>query len=258
MAVANLAQRLGGRLRFVEAEASVAIPARFNGPPESANGGFTCGTVASLLESAAAEVNLRRPPPLDRRLDVAWEGARVALRDGDSVIAEGEPTGSVEVNPPRSVGVEEARQASRRYPWFEQHAFPSCFVCGPHRPHHDGLELFAGPSEDGIELCATDWVPEAEWSNPRGAVRREIVWAALDCPSAVPVMASDSREAPAVLARLTASLEAPVAVGAPHVVVAWLLGSEGRKLHSASAILDPDGNVLARARALWIELRRGD
>ena len=35
----------------------------------------------------------------------------------------------------------------------------------------------------------------------------------------------------------------------------WHLASEGRKHHTASALLTADGDVLARARALWITLR---
>src|SRR5918996_2619259 len=50
----------------------VMIPARFNGPPATANGGYTCGLVARLL-GVDAEVTLRRPPPLDRPL--RWDGA---------------------------------------------------------------------------------------------------------------------------------------------------------------------------------------
>jgi hypothetical protein len=67
-------------------------------------------------------------------------------------------------------------------------------------------------------------------------------------------MAADPATTPAVLARLSASLEEPARAGAPHVVLAWALGREGRKLHSASALLDGEGTIVARARALWITL----
>ena len=234
-----------------EVETTAVIPERFNGPPASANGGFTCGTVAQLIDGDAAEVNLRRPPPLGRPLDVERDGERVALLDDGELVAEGAPSAAVEAEPPRTVGLDEAARAARRYPWLERHPYPTCFVCGPHRA--DGLELYAGPTEDG-ELFAASWTPAAEWDDG-GRVREEIVWAALDCPSAVPVMSAEAREGEAVLARLAAAIDCPVVPGRPHVVLAWALEADGRKRHSASAILDEDGAVLARARALWIELR---
>ena len=44
---------------------TVTIPARFNGPPGSANGGYTCGLVAQLVGAEEVEVSLRKPPPHD-------------------------------------------------------------------------------------------------------------------------------------------------------------------------------------------------
>ena len=35
---------------------TVLIPGRFNGPPTSANGGYTCGAAANLLDAPAAKV----------------------------------------------------------------------------------------------------------------------------------------------------------------------------------------------------------
>ena len=46
---------------------AMIVPGRFNGPPDSGNGGYTCGLVAGLL-GEVAEVTLRLPPPLDREL----------------------------------------------------------------------------------------------------------------------------------------------------------------------------------------------
>jgi len=48
----------------------LVIDPRFNGPVGSANGGYTCGLVAGLLDGIA-EVTLRRPLPLGRPLPVA-------------------------------------------------------------------------------------------------------------------------------------------------------------------------------------------
>ena len=63
---------------------SLVIDRRFNGPPGSANGGYTCGLLATAAGLDAAEVTLRLPPPLARPL--AFDGKR--LLDGDALVAE--------------------------------------------------------------------------------------------------------------------------------------------------------------------------
>ena len=48
----------------------LVVPARFNGPARSGNGGYVAGSLAARVPDAAdrpVEVTLRRPPPLDRR-----------------------------------------------------------------------------------------------------------------------------------------------------------------------------------------------
>jgi hypothetical protein len=54
---------------------------------------------------------------------------------------------------------------------------------------------------------------------------------------------------------MTAGVEAPVAAGEEHVVVAWPIATEGRKRHAGAAVMSADGRPLAVARALMIELR---
>jgi hypothetical protein len=39
------------------------------------------------------------------------------------------------------------------------------------------------------------------------------------------------------------------------VAVGWGLGSDGRKHYTAAALLTPDGDVVGRSRATWIELK---
>jgi hypothetical protein len=237
------------------AEKSVLIPGRFNGPPASANGGYTCGAAATLLGPRPAEVMLRRPPPLDTPMGAEREDGRIKLIEGGELVAEAAPIASVDVEVPEPVSPPLAHEASTRFPWREDHPFPTCFVCGPRRPDHDGLDLFAG-SVEGREEFACEWTPAAEWDRGDGAVRPEIVWAALDCPSAVGAAAlvpGDPR--PAVLAQLAASLERPPAIEEPHAVIAWPIDRDGRKRWAGTAIIDSDGHVCARARALWIELK---
>ena len=83
-----------------------------------------------------------------------------------------------------------------------------------------------------------------------------MVWPALDCPTAAPVMNPD-KDPPIVLARLAAAIDEEPELGEPHVLMSWELAREGRKREAACVLLDSGGRPLARSRALWIELRRG-
>ncbi|MBX5442621.1 MAG: hypothetical protein IRZ32_13980, partial [Solirubrobacteraceae bacterium] len=123
---------------------------------------------------------------------------------------------------------------------------------GPARAPGDGLRIFCGPTDDGSRF-AGPWTPAADLAGPDGAVAREFVWAALDCPSGIACLAFDGVEV-MLLGRMAAELRAPVTPGVEHVVQAWTLGRERRKLFSASALHDADGRVLAVARAVWIEM----
>jgi hypothetical protein len=216
----------------------LVIDPRFNGPVGSANGGYTCGLVADFLDGIA-EVTLRRPPPLGRRLGVERDDRAVVVRDGDSVVAEAvEATFELAIPDPPTT--EEATGASLRYPGFDEHAFPTCFVCGPDREAGDGLRIFAGPLRDG--LVAAPWTPTE--------VDRHVVWAALDCPGAIAVGFPDRGET--LLGRFSAIVDELPEVGEPCVVVGWPLGEEGRKLYAGTALYGEGGRALARARATWI------
>lgn len=242
-------------IRSEDLSGTVTIPPRYNGPPHSSNGGYACGRAAALLGDVPAEVSLRRPPPLGTPLSVEGGVDTVALRDADQVVVEARAVQTLDLDLPGSVSKAAAERARLAYPWYTGHAFPTCFVCGPERPPGDGLRIFTGRVEGQAKLFASVWTPTADLSDEAGFVRPEIVWAALDCPSAVPAAElAGEQPATAVLARLTAQLERPVPAGEPHVVLSWPLGREGRKREAASAILAGEGEVCARARALWIEL----
>jgi hypothetical protein len=148
--------------------------------------------------------------------------------------------------------LEAATEAARRYPCYENHIFPTCFVCGPGRPSHDGLELYAGPVDDW-NLLACPWKPSPDLLDARGTVRSEIVWSALDCPGYFACLGHEPR--PAVLGELHAELLEPVPGDRDLVVYAWPLGEAGRKRYAGTALALPDGSVLAKARSTWILLR---
>jgi hypothetical protein len=212
----------------------VIIPPRFNGPPGSANGGYAAGLLSEAL-GGGFEVTLKRPPPLGVNLDLVGN----ELKDGDEVIAEARrmTTPMDAIDP---VSLEDAQEASKRYAGFREHAYPTCFTCGPERD--DGLGIFAGPVAGRPGVVAAPWTP--------GESRPEIVWAALDCPSGWAV--DDFQRAGVLLGRMATSIRQVPRVGEPHVVVGWRIGEDGRKRYAGSALFTAEGDVLAVARSTWI------
>jgi hypothetical protein len=233
--------------------ATVVIDARFRGPPASANGGYACALLARELDGPV-EVTLRAPPPLGTPLAVRRRDDGAELLDGEALVATARPA-SVAVAPPGPVSLDEARRAASRYPWRDDHPYPTCFVCGPERAPGDGLGIFPGPVDDGSRYAAP-WTPDPSLAGADGAVRDEYVWAALDCPSGIVTdLLGDLGRI--LLGRMAADLRVPVAAGRPHVVQAWPVGRDGRKLSTASALWTADGRLCAVARATWIETRPG-
>ena len=227
----------------------IVILARYRGPQHSGNGGYTCGRLAVSLEGAV-EVTLRKPPPLDRPLEVRPTEDGVEMTDGQTVIARARTT-ELDLAVPECPSMAEAEAGMQRYHGFAHHAFPGCFVCGTGREPGDGLRIFAGPVSSG-PMVAAPWTPGARLADAEGRVRDEFVWAALDCPGAWAWLGE--LDNPLVLGRLTVSVEAPVAAGEPHVVAGWQLGRDGRKHGSGTALWTADGRLCARAKATWFEV----
>ena len=233
----------------------VTIAPRFRGPPDSANGGYACGVLARFIDAADAEVSLRAPPPLGRPLAVTRDGGRVEMHDGETLVAEGRSLGELELEPPAPVDPEQADAASRGSSLHEHHPFPTCFVCGPEREPGDGLRLIPGRVQ-GREIVAGTWTPDPSLKVDGGRVPPEVEWATLDCPSGNAAMMLLPDLGVSVLARLATRIVARVEPGVRHVGVGWVLGRNGRKVHSGSALFTADGELVGIGRALWIELRR--
>jgi hypothetical protein len=222
----------------------LVIPARFNGPPGSANGGYACGLLAAHVDGVT-EVTLRAPPPLGVPLEVVRKGLRVGLRDGERLVAEAERVeAQLGLDVPEPVGVRDAEVASRGFAGFTHHAYSTCFVCGPERS--DGLGIYPGPVAGRASLVAAPWTPPDE-------VSELLVWAALDCPSGWAV--DDFQREGILLGRLAARIDSLPTPGEPHVVVGWGRGIDGRKRQAGSALFTADGEPLAQARSTWIQLR---
>jgi hypothetical protein len=215
----------------------LVIDRKFRGPTGSANGGYTCGLLASFMHGPA-EVTLRLPPPLEERLEVVTD-ASLELRYGKQLVAEASPA-ELRLDVPDPIPFEEA--AAAELPDGDRESvFPECFVCGWMR--EDGLRIYAGPVE-GRELVAATWTPGED------VISSEFVWAALDCPGAYAV--EFGRRGNPVLGRLTARVEHLPHSGERCVVIGWPLGEEGRKLYAGTAIFGEDRRLLGSARATWI------
>lgn len=236
------------------APATLTIPRRFNGPLDSGNGGYCAGAVARLVDGPA-EVSLRRPVPLDTPLEAPREpDGGVRVLDGDELVAEGRPAPELALEAPAPVDLPAARAARERYRAPADGPFARCFVCG--RAREDVLGVQAGAVEGRDDVVASPWTPPEWTAGASGAVRAEIVWAVLDCPTYFATYRdAPDPPPPAVLARFAARLGGPVSTGEEHVVIAWPIEVDGRKRHAGSALLSADGELLAVARALMIEPR---
>ena len=240
--------------------AALIVPARFNGPPGSANGGYFAGRLAACLLAvsgggappAAVTVTLRKPPPLEEPMDLVRAAASgtLAAKIGNVLIAEAEPcsAGFDEVEP---VTFETARKAAEYYGGLVEHPFPTCFSCGIARPGPDGLGLRPGllPEREGV--TAASWQPDGSLADSAGQVRPEFIWAALDCPGGWTV---DVVGRPMVLGRMGGQVLAAPGAGEPCVVMGRLDGRQGRQAFTSTTAYGTGGRVLGHARAVWIEI----
>lgn len=230
---------------------NVIIDRRFCGPPDSGNGGYVCGAIARFIDGAA-EVTLRRPPPLDRPLRVEQLAAnKVLLRDGDEIVAEAK-SNKLELDVPNPPAYPQAKEAAQRYRGFDYHPFPTCFVCGPERVEADGLRIFAGPVA-GSRMVAASWVPDAWLADNRGYVRPEFIWAALDCPGYFAALGDQNRQL--VLGRLAAKVDDRLKPGEQCVVVGWPISRDGRKYYVGTALFSESGELCGQAEATWIQVK---
>lgn len=234
----------------------VTIAKRFCGPPNSGNGGYSCGRLAALVGNPA-EVTLRAPPPLDTALRVERVADGARLLHGDTLIGEARPAPEFSLRVPEPPSWDEAVAASRRFSGLTHHPYDTCFVCGPRRGERDGLRIFCGPWQHG--MVAGPWTPDETLDDGKGFVAHEFLWSAIDCPGSWSVIGRDDAEAPAgfvspgaLLGRLTGRLFRELRVGEPCTALGWFLGAEGRKYHVGTAIHTRAGELVAASRATWL------
>jgi hypothetical protein len=237
---------------------TVVIGSRFQGPYRCGQGGYVAGIVSQAIEGAAV-VTLRAPTPVEVPLTLREEGpGKYVLREGDRLIAEAE-AGEMQIEVPQPVSFEDAKAANNGFEkWmsalgFTEHPVPYCFICGCGKPGTQYENVLPGPTANA-RTVASHWVPSASLADASGAMPREIVWAALDCPAgwglSLGVPASD---------RLTGQLRArqfkPIIAGERFIAMGWFISASGRKSDGGSAIYSEGGDLCAVARGTWIELR---
>jgi hypothetical protein len=231
----------------------VIIARRYCGPPDSANGGYACGMLARRMPGDA-RVRLMVPPPLDVPLSMSESApGNLQMKNGNELVAEAWPA-RIDAQIPEPVSFDAAIAAANRFGWVTGHPFPTCFVCGPHREHGDGLCIFPGPVPDRA-IVAAPWIPDATVCNDAGQVHSEVVWAALDCPSWFGLLEFEPNAKFGLLGQLTARVLRRPRIDEQCVVIGWSIGREGRKLQGGAALYTNAGELLGNSVGLWIEPR---
>jgi hypothetical protein len=224
------------------------VPRRFCGPPDSGNGGYTCGLLAQQL-GFLVECTLRTPVPLETPLEFERTESGGVLRNGKAVVVEAAPV-SISVSPPAPVSFDVAIRTAASSPAMDpRHPFPTCFVCGPQRQVHDGLRIFPAPLTQNLYVAA--WTPGDEFGDDQRLLRPEFLWAAMDCPTGF--AAGFPTAGKLVTGRLAVQQMIAIRTEAACVIMSWPLGIEGRK-HFSAACLYQDGKLCAVARATWIRI----
>lgn len=228
----------------------VTIPAQFNGPEHSGNGGYVAGLLARETGfDGPVTSTLRLPPPLDVPLSWEHDGDAVRLLTaGGAIIGEAAP-GTFARDVPADPTPEQAAAGLTNYPGFTHHPFDKCFTCGTARGDGDGLRLFTGPIGDG--RTAAPWTPHAAFGDVNGALDVPLTWAALDCPGG---WAADFTAQTMVLGRMTAQIVRAPRTGEELRSVGELRSVDGRKFITDTALYAHDGELLGRAEQVWIRI----
>ncbi len=232
---------------------TLTIPARFRGPPDSGNGGYVAGRFAALVSDGAVEVTLRAPTPLDTALDVVPDGDLYRLMHGEKLIAEAHAaplTLDVPDLPPMDETVEATARGGSPY----ESDYGKCFVCGKGLAAHLGLNVHPGWLPERRMVSAL-WRPDATFADTDGVLDPAFAWGALDCPGGFAAGNGIAGSTMYLTGRMHARVDGEVRAEEDHVVTGWVIGRDGRKVTSGTAVSKPDGTVVAKAVSLWIEIK---
>lgn len=230
----------------------VTIPAQFNGPDHSGNGGYVAGMLAREIGPGPVTSSLRIPPPLDVALSFEHDGEDVRLLTAGGAVVGSASPGEFVREAPAAPTPEQAEAGLAAYPGFEHHPFDRCFTCGTARDEGDGLRLFTGPISD--HRTAAPWTPHDAFGGEDGLLDVPTAWAALDCPGG---WAADFAKQTMVLGRMTAEIFRQPRAGEALLSVGELSARDGRKFSTSTALYGLDGELLGRAEQIWIEIAAG-
>lgn len=228
---------------------SLKIDKRFNGPPNSGNGGYTAGLIASKLRFNP-EITLRIPPPLAQEMQLKVQADSAVLMHQDVLVAEAKVT-DFQLTIPPAITFAEASEAIQKSKTYDAVLIPSCFVCGSARKRGDGLAIH--PGNIGPQKVAAPWTPYENLGDESGKVKTAFIWSALDCPGAWAIQDSTQLY---LLGRMAAKEVMPIKINTSYLIMGWVLGTEGRKTWTGTAIYDEEGKVAAFAKATWISVKK--
>ena len=222
------------------------IDARFNGPPNSGNGGYVAGKIAEIV-GGPCEVTLRKPPPLDKTLILR------RIDEGGEVLSDDTLIATVTSSPPFENNLEA----------IDYDCATAAAVEGlERRLLSDVLRLFAGmpPGSqiDGdLKPVAAAWKPFANLSSNGQTIDEAHIWAAMDCPSAAAINnTGDETKEPiaCLLGRFKNTVYRAPKVDEHCAVVAQMDYQEGRKIFCNVSLFGAQGDLLAAGRTTWIAL----
>ena len=235
----------------------VTIPAQFNGPLRSGNGGWVCGLLADEWArrhgadplGCTVTSRLLQPPPLDTTL--TWEeddeaGELRLLTAGGAVIGTASP-GRFTADPPPVVSRADADAGAAAYPGYTNHPFDHCFTCGTARDPGDGLRVFSGPIGD--DRTAAPWDVHPAFGDDNGLIPTPITWAGLDCPGG---WTAGFPQDVILLGQLTAEVMRAPVPGESLLATGQLRSRDDRKRLTSTALYTDDGDLVGRSEQVWI------
>ena len=249
---------------MTEISEQLVVPSRFCGPPDSGNGGWTAGALATHLtrecpdnradEWPTVEVSLRQPPPLDSPMLLTEEDgvtSAVLRRCRDRQRPPGaRPSCSTSTRCPTTWRWPPRRRTPVTPSTRSRPASPAA----PAATRATGCG--SSPGSSAVSAVAATWRPDPSLAEdfhtyvdtpPRASVAA--TWAALDC---VGGWAGDLTDRLMVLGRMTARIDTLPVIGEEHVVVGAKRGAEGRKTFTSATLYDADSRIVATAEHIWI------
>lgn len=236
----------------------ITIPAQFNGPAASGNGGYVSGILAEAFDdTSAVKVDLKSPPLLDHAFafDKSDDGNRATLMEGEQVICKAEVTTLDMADMPAMPRLDQVTAAHNNP---IKNVFPvldKCFVCGTDRDdptmQGGGLHVHAGPVDGREGEIACFWDLSDQWSDDEGNMLPRYIWSALDCPgyyACAPGM-------PVLLGSMTTQIYKKLPAGGRAIIHGWTKNigdvSERKRL-CGTALYTMDGTLIAASEAVWV------